>query len=91
MSALGQKRTSIEALFNSPHLDVSAVNIAKHSAEPFCLRFVVVSHLSPPQKQRVAAKRNEVAQCTRINAVARAFLISTEGANCRFQPRMRRT
>jgi hypothetical protein len=46
-----------------------------------CSMDLVVSHLKSLQKQLVAAKRKGIARCARINAVALAFLISTEGAN----------
>ena len=46
---------------------------------PFCLRFAVVSHLKSLCKNNsLLQSAKEMAQCTRINAVARAFLISTE-------------
>ena len=46
----------------------------------FCLPFAVVSHLRSLCKNNpLLQSAKEMAQCTRINAVARAFLISTEG------------
>ena len=50
---------------------------------PFCLRFAVVSHLKSLCKNNsLLQSAKEMAQCTRINAVARAFLISTEEGGC---------
>jgi len=44
------------------------------------LPFAAVSHLrSLCKNNSLLQSAKEMAQCTRINAVARAFLISTEG------------
>ena len=46
----------------------------------FCLPFAAVSHLrSLCKNNSLLQSAKEMAQCTRINAVARALLISTEG------------
>jgi hypothetical protein len=45
------------------------------------LRFAVLSHLKPLQKQLVAAKRKKLRSTLGINAVDRAFLICTDGGD----------